>query len=179
MIDITNDFIDKDTAKELCDFIENNLNIFIYRDDRKRYMLRFGYDEELPEQAIFDMDIVSPIKDTLISIFNKVANHIGEGVELTSWFLSKQVPGAKLTPHKDGCEGLNDHLKYTAMLYLNDLDGNGSIGFTESGIEVTPKLGDLIVFESLKDEHFVSDIEQDRYSLPMWFTLNKQYAFKF
>jgi hypothetical protein len=178
MIQVINNFISKDVAEELCNFIENNLNIFIYRDDRKRYMLRFGYDEELPEQAIFTMDAVSPVKDTLVSIFNKVTEHLEGDVVLTSWFLSKQVPGSKLTPHKDGCEGTNGHLKYTAMLYLNDLDNNGSIGFTDTEIEITPQMGDLIIFNSLEDEHFVSDIEQDRYSLPMWFTLDKQYAFE-
>lgn len=174
---VINNFITQGDAQTLIDFIEDKLSLFVYNKDRKRYMLRFGYDEELPEQAIHSMFIVKPIIDLLIQIFEKTNDVVGKDLFLTSWFISKQIPGAKLLPHKDGAKGMNDHLEYTAMLYLNDLDNNGTISFPDLNLDITPQLGDLIVFKSLEHEHMVSDVTQDRYSLPMWFTKDESLRF--
>jgi hypothetical protein len=123
------------------------------------------------------MFIVRPIKDVLLKIFQRANNMVGDYLFLTSWFISKQVPGAKLLPHKDGTAGMNDHLEYTAMLYLNNLDNNGIITFPDLNINITPKLGDLVIFRSLDHEHMVSEITQDRYSIPMWFTKDESLKF--
>lgn len=176
MITVIENFLSEADAKTVVDFIEDNLFNFVYRDDRKRFMLRFGYDEELPEQSVHSMYIVSPIRGVLLDIFAKAKAKLEDDVYLTSWFLSKQISGARLTPHKDGCPGTNEHLSYTAMLYLNNID-SGAIGFTTAGIEILPKLGDLIIFNSLEDEHYVTDITEDRYSLPMWFSTHKDKEF--
>jgi Rps23 Pro-64 3,4-dihydroxylase Tpa1-like proline 4-hydroxylase len=177
-VNLFKNFVDKETAKEIVDFIENNLHLFHYNESRKRYMMRFGYDEELPEQAIRTMYPVKDIFHTLNIIFDQTQKLFDEGIYLTSWFLSKQIPGAKLLPHKDGAEGMNDHLEYTAMLYLNTLNDNGSISFPELNMNITPELGDLIVFKSLEHEHMVHDVAEDRYSLPMWFTKKKELEFE-
>lgn len=174
---VINNFISKDDANKIINFIEDKLHYFVYNKDRKRYMLRFGYDEELPHQAIHSMFLVKEIKDTLVEIFDKTRSIVGDNLFLTSWFISKQIPGAKLLPHKDGTQGMNDHLEYTAMLYLNDLDNNGTISFPDLNLSITPQLGDLIVFRSLDHEHMVSDVTQDRYSLPMWFTKDESLKF--
>ena len=176
-IKVINNFITRPQANELIDFIDHNLDIFVHNKSRRRYMLRFGYDEELPEQAIHDMNDVLEIKELLLSIFKKTNNIVDPKLFLTSWFLSKQYPGAKLLPHKDGTLGLNDHLEYTAMLYLNDMDSGGVISFPELGLEVKPQLGDLIIFKSLEHEHMVSEVKQHRYSIPMWFTKNERLKF--
>lgn len=177
MIKVINNFVSRKQAQEIIDFIESNLSAFVYNEDRKRYMLRFGYDEELPEQAIHSMEITSEINELLLSIFAKTNNIVGPELFLTSWFISKQIPGARLLPHKDGGIGINEHLEYTAMLYLNDLDNNGTINFPELDINITPQLGDLVIFRSLDHEHSVSEITQDRYSLPMWFTKDESLKF--
>lgn len=177
-IQIIKNFISQEQAAPVANFIEHNLDRFVLNPDRKRWMMRFGYDEELPHQAIHNMDLVSEIKDELLDIFNKTISAIGENVYLTSWFLSKQFPGGKLTPHTDGVPGgINDQLEYTAMLYLNTLDDNGTISFPDAGFGITPEVGDLIIFKSKEDRHEVSEITQDRYSLPMWFTKDKKFEF--
>lgn len=177
MIHVYKDFISDDDAKELIGFIDDNLDSFVYNEERLRYMLRFGYDEELPDQAIHSMDIVNPIKPLLVKIFDKTLGIFEHKEYLTSWFLSKQIPGAKLLPHKDGAKGINDHLDYTAMLYLNSLDDNGIISFPELDISILPERGDLVVFKSLEHEHMVSEVTENRYSLPMWFTTNQRLEF--
>jgi hypothetical protein len=178
MVKVIKNFVSPADAKTVVDFIEDNhKQSFKYNDDRKRFMLRFGYDEELPDQAIHSMYVVSSIRNVLIDIFKKTNKEVGYDVFLTSWFMSKQIPGAKLTPHKDGCDGLNEHLDYTAMLYLNSSADGGAIGFTESGIEIVPELGDLIIFKSQEDEHYVTDVLEDRYSLPMWFSKDQSKKF--
>lgn len=176
-ITVINNFISHDEAKPIIDFIDNNLNLFNHNEERYRWMLRFGYDEELPEQARHSMFYVDPIRDNLANIFTDVASMIHDDVFLTSWFLSKQVSGGKLNPHLDGVDGMNQHLEYTAMLYLNDLDGNGTISFPDYNMSITPKCGDLVIFKSKEDMHQVSDISQDRYSLPMWFTKDPRFIF--
>ena len=177
-IHLFKDFVSSDEAKQIIDFIDINLNKFVYNEERLRYMLRFGYDEELPEQAIHTMEIVENIKPNLIDIFKRTQSVLGKDQVLTSWFLSKQVPGAKLLPHKDGVEGCNSHLDYTAMLYLNSLDDNGIIQFPDLGMSFLPECGDLIIFKSLEHKHAVTEITQDRYALPMWFTHKKMFEFK-
>jgi hypothetical protein len=142
-------------------------------------MMRFGYDEEIPQQARHTMFYVKEIKDLLIAIFNRTASVFDEDVYLTSWFLSKQHAGGMLKPHVDGVDGgINDQLEYTAMLYLNNMDNNGIISFPDDGIQVTPELGDLVIFRSKENRHQVSEITQERYALPMWFTKNKFFEFK-
>lgn len=177
-IKVVSNFITKQQANKIIDFIDHNLDIFVHNKNRKRYMLRFGYDEELPEQAIHDMNCVTEIKDLLLQIFIKTNNVLGQHVFLTSWFLSKQYPGARLLPHKDGAKGINDHLEYTAMLYLNNMDDGGTIVFPElNGFQIKPQLGDLVIFKSLDHEHMVTEVKEHRYSLPMWFTKNESLKF--
>jgi hypothetical protein len=177
-IQIIKNFISEEEAYPISYFIEHNLGRFALNLERKRWMIRFGYDEELPEQAVYGMDSVEEIKDMLLEIFDKTAKVIGEEVYLTSWFLSKQFSGGQLNPHTDGVPGgPNNQLEYTAMLYLNTLDNNGTIYFPDAGFGITPEIGDLIIFKSKEDRHQVSEITQDRYSLPMWFTKDKKFEF--
>jgi hypothetical protein len=177
-IQIIKDFVSEQDSYIVSDFIENNLDRFVLNSERKRRMMRFGYDEELPHQAIHNMNPVLEIKKTLLGIFDKTVGLFDDEVYLTSWFLSKQFPGGKLTPHIDGVpDGPNKHLEYTAMLYLNTLEDNGTISFPDAGFGITPERGDLVIFKSKEDRHEVSEITQDRYSLPMWFTKDKNFEF--
>ena len=177
-IKIIKNFISEKEAHPIVYFIENNLPRFIYNADRKRWMIRFGYDEELPHLAMHSISMAQEIKDDLLHIFNKTANVFDEEVFLTSWFLSKQHSGGKLSAHTDGSDdGINGQLEYTAMLYLNTVHDNGTISFPDAGFGITPEVGDLIIFKSKEDRHEVSEITQDRYSLPMWFTKDKKFEF--
>jgi len=177
-IQIIKNFISAKEAEPIISFIDDNLSRFVYNADRSRWMMRFGYDEELPHQAIHTIEPAAEIRDNLISIFDKTNRILDGETYLTSWFLSKQHSGGRLMPHKDGVPGgINDQLEYTAMLYLNTLDGNGMISFPDAGFGLTPEVGDLIIFKSKEDRHEVFAITEDRYSLPMWFTKNKKFEF--
>lgn len=177
-IQIVKNFICEAEAKPVVSFINEHLSRFVYNEERSRWMLRFGYDEELPQQAIHSMAPAEEIRDNLIAIFDKTKSLFDEEVFLTSWFLSKQHSGGRLLPHKDGVPGgMNNQLEYTAMLYLNTMDGNGEISFPDAGFGVTPELGDLIIFKSKEDKHQVAEITEDRYSIPMWFTKDKKFEF--
>ncbi len=142
------------------------------------FLLRFGHDDEMPNQSVEDMSILSPIREDLVAIFNRVSSIINDQVYLTSWFLSKQCPTGKLFPHVDGMDGgPNSQLEYTAMLYLNSLDNNGTIFFSDAGFGITPQLGDLVIFKSKEDLHEVLEVTEDRYSINLWFTKDKKFEF--
>ena len=177
-IQIIKNFISVKEADPIIAFIDDNINKFVYNADRSRWMMRFGYDEELPHQAMHDISPAEDIRDNLLHIFNKTNNILDGETYLTSWFLSKQHSGGRLLPHKDGVPGgMNNQLEYTAMLYLNTLDENGEISFPDAGFGVTPEVGDLIIFKSKEDRHQVAEITEDRYSIPMWFTKDKKFEF--
>ena len=177
-IKIVKGFISANEAKPIVAFIDEYISRFVYNAERSRWMMRFGYDEELPHQAIHNIEPATEIKDNLFKIFDKTRSLFDEEVYLTSWFLSKQHSGGRLLPHKDGVPGgMNNQLEYTAMLYLNTLDNNGEISFPDAGFGVTPEVGDLIIFKSKEDKHQVSEITEDRYAIPMWFTKDKKFEF--
>lgn len=177
-IQIIKNFIAKQEADPIVYFINEYLTRFTYNAERGRWVLRFGYDDEFPGQSLSEISMAQEIRNQLLDIFNKTAKVFEEEVFLTSWFLSKQHSGGKLRPHKDSLAGqFNDQLEYTAMLYLNTLDDNGDIVFPDAGFAITPELGDLVIFKSKEDAHFVSEIMEDRYALPMWFTKDKAFEF--
>ena len=177
-IKIMHNFLTAEQSEKIINFINENQDSFVHNDMSRRFLLRFGHDDEVPDQSVVDISVLSPIKDDLVNIFNRVSSIIGEKVYLTSWFLSKQYPTGKLFPHMDGADGgPNAQLEYTAMLYLNSLDNNGTIFFTGAKFGVTPQTGDLVIFKSKEDLHEVFEVTQDRYSINLWFTKDKNFEF--
>jgi hypothetical protein len=177
-IKIIHNFLTSKESDKIIDFINTNQNGFVHNEGSRRFLLRFGHDDEMPGQSVKDMSVVSSIKEDLVDIFKRVSSMIQDEVYLTSWFLSKQYPTGKLFPHFDGQDGgPNSQLDYTAMLYLNTLDNNGTIFFPDAGFGLTPQAGDLVIFKSKKDIHEVLEVKQDRYSINLWFTKDKKFEF--
>lgn len=177
-IKIIHNFLTAEDSDKIVSFINNHQDNFVHNEGSRRFLLRFGHDDEMPNQSVEDMSILSPIREDLVAIFNRVSSIINDQVYLTSWFLSKQYPTGKLFPHVDGMDGgPNSQLEYTAMLYLNSLDNNGTIFFSDAGFGITPQLGDLVIFKSKEDLHEVLEVTEDRYSINLWFTKDKKFEF--
>lgn len=168
-----------DDCAKVISFIDDNISKFAFNTERKRHMLRFGYDDELPELAISDYRIIDPIKDSLKNIFASAKDAVVPGmtdkdVYLVSFFLSKHAPGGGMRPHMDSqdIDGHNRHLDYTVMTYLNSMGRSGTLSFPIIGKRYSPNAGEMIAFES-KDPtnaHAVDEVSQDRYSIAIWFS---------
>jgi hypothetical protein len=177
-IKIIHNFLSADESDKVSGFIDNHEDRFTHYEKSQRFLLRFGHDDEMPEQSVEDISIISPIKEDLVDILKRVSSRINDEVYLTSWFLSKQYPTGKLLPHFDGRDGgPNPQLEYTAMLYLNTLNDNGTIFFPDAGFGLTPQAGDLVIFKSKEDIHEVLEVKQNRYSINLWFTKDKNFEF--
>jgi hypothetical protein len=82
-----------------------------------------------------------------------------------------------VSPHRDSLPGFNEQLDYTILLYLNNLDGNGALFFTDSETSITPKTGKLVAFDTKGPDgnHGINEILFDRYSIPIWLTKDAKY----
>lgn len=177
-------FIKADDCQKIIDFIDGNISKFAYNKERKRNMLRFGYDDELPELAITDTSILNEISKELRVIVNDT-KHLAEQeasapLHLVSMFLSKHDPGGGMRPHMDSqnIEGHNPHLDYTAMVYLNSMGRTGTLVFPIQGKRISPNVGDVVIFES-KDPlnaHSVDEVSKDRYSIAIWFSKDPKHS---
>jgi hypothetical protein len=177
-IKIIHNFLSPEQSDKIISFIDDYQDSFAHYERSRRFLLRFGHDDEIPNQSVEDMSIIATIKDDLANISKKVSSLINDNVYLTSWFLSKQYPTGKLFPHVDGMDGgPNSQLEYTAMLYLNSLNDNGTIFFSDAGFGITPRAGDLVIFKSKKDVHEVLEVKENRYSINLWFTKDKNFEF--
>ncbi|MGL4540908.1 MAG: 2OG-Fe(II) oxygenase [Polymorphobacter sp.] len=58
-------------------------------------------------------------------------------------------PGDEYRPHLDTLPGVDNQRHTTVLTYLNDDYGGGATVFTESGLEVQGKRGDVLVFRNL------------------------------
>lgn len=170
-------FIDEETANTYIDWINNNIDKFLFLDHRKRYMLRFGYDQEYPDDTIYDLDILGEIKNDTIKLINnvidKVKNDFNEDeLYLGSFFISKHLPDSIVPAHSDGNDGFNEPLHYSALIYLNELEDSGNLFFNIRNVSIHPKIGDLVVFDthSPLNVHSVPEVNGERYSIPIWLT---------
>jgi hypothetical protein len=183
-------FLDHSGCNNYINFIENNIDLFNLSDERTaypkmRYTIRFGHDDEFPELYYHDLLIAKEIKDQLKDLFPKVIDYINKELKdsdkiyLTSFFLSKHIPGSFLPPHNDAGDNFNVQLEYAALLYLNSLNDSGYLYFKNIDKRVDVKAGDLVIFPCKSEEymHEVPNINSDRYSIAMWFTKNKDFSF--
>lgn len=183
------DFISEEDARVLreCndELLSTKLDLFFIGNAGKRPVLQFGQDPSQKQVQQSTKDIL-PIKvDSLLSsLFSKAVETIQnqyqdhEPLYICSFWLAKQLPGANVAAHDDTDEGLTTQFKYSAVLYLNTLVNTGSLDFIDLGYSVKPELGDLVIFPSQgTGMHEVKPIDQTRYTIPMWFTDNPEYAF--
>lgn len=182
-VKIVKDFLSKDECDLYINFINDNIDRFdTYSGTRyppKRFTVRFGRDDEFPGEANFTFEKILEIKESIKGLISKVIGLVesetGTPLYLTSFFLSKNIAGSFLPPHRDaGHPTENNHLDFNALIYLNTLSGNGQIVFPDWNIEVEPQQGDLVVFNT-KDPmatHLVKEVTEDRYTIPIWLTVN-------
>lgn len=160
-----------------------------YNESRKRHTLRFGHDDIYPAYRIGDLKILDPVKDTLQSIFDKflsvIKEYYGEDdLKITSFFISKHEVGGQMRPHVDSNydgTGQNQHLDFTAMVYLNDMGRTGTLSFPVLGKRISPKAGQLVVFDSKdpQNAHVVDEASRNRYALAIWATRKKAKGYHF
>jgi hypothetical protein len=189
LIKIIKNFIDKDDADKVIKHIDSNLEKF-YLDERSlngnRYSYRFGKDNVHPDSRPY-LDELSDIKDIVEKYNKKILLTTQKEFNdyrdlfLSSFWLAKQEAGADLTYHKDVDDGYNMQYVYSAVLYLNTIASEGSLKFPVLRYEYMPQAYDLIIFpaDGIEFYHGVDRVGEDRYSVPMWMTHDKNFELGF
>jgi hypothetical protein len=169
-----------------CDFyikyIESNLDKFQETKKSKRFIWLFGDELSMGAQnrvhVNLDLSALVGVEGRVRSLFRSLETLTKEiyknknELYVTSFSMTKQIPGAFISPHYDTDGGTNYYFKYSAIIYLNSMNHDGVLEFPELGVAYSPKAGDLLLFPSgdLETLHQVAEISEDRYSLPMWLT---------
>lgn len=189
-IKVIKNFVSKEDMKTLRDYndelLATKLDLFFIGNSGKRPVLQFGRDNS-HEKSQHDTNglLIPRVEALLISIISKAINAIHKEYDdsaeicLCSFWFAKQLPGANVQAHDDTDEGTNTQFKYSAVLYLNTLAETGSLDFVDLNYSVKPEAGDLVIFPSQGTGlHEVKPIDETRYTLPMWFTADKEYEFR-
>ena len=71
----------------------------------------------------------------------------GEPLQMTRY-----RPGQQYRPHVDGVGSGSNKRVMTAIVYLNDDYSGGETAFTEFGLQVRARQGDMLLFENLRDD---------------------------
>jgi hypothetical protein len=163
--------------------LENKYDKFIKFYEGKRPVLSFGKDLYHKERSHLTLDVVKEKEAEIRGLFSDVTNKIKEvfndedELYVCSLWIAKQEPGAEVEIHEDTDGGVNTHFKYSCILYLNTLSSGGELVFTDLDYTYKPKAGDLVVFESqTTGRHMVPEIPEERYTIPMWITADKDFA---
>jgi 2OG-Fe(II) oxygenase superfamily len=179
--------INIDQAQCIIDYINKNQEYFITGPNKLKFTKMFGKDnlnKRLSEKFIHGIDEIEGTIRTIIDIAIKsIFNEFEENNDLYLaglWF-AKQVPGSAIELHRDIEEGLNAQYKYSVLLYLNTPSESAPLEFPLIELKIMPELGDMVMFKSgdLNCSHNIKYINEDRYSIPMWFTTDKEYALNF
>jgi hypothetical protein len=184
-IKVFNEFMKKEDANSLIDYIDDNLNKFESHQDGKYRILLFGKDEYF--ESSINLSGIDEVKDLVIEYFNKVINKIKyeykyhDDLYISSFWLAKQIDGSHLGLHNDNDLGKNTHFKYSCGIYLNDILKDGELHFPNLKYIYKPKCGDLVSWPSQNTnyDHEVNKISSDRYAMLLWLTHDKNYALKY
>ena len=179
-IKIIKNVITPEDANLIIDYINTDLESFGKSPGNKRFTKMFGFDATHQHMSKVVVEGLGDISDLVKGYTQKAIKEIenvfdDRDVLLSSLWFAKQISGGDIRGHSDIDNGLNDHFLYSGVLYLNTVEDGGVLEFPKLGISIKPVFGDLIVFVSRGDEmfHEVKRIGEDRYTLPMWFTKNR------
>jgi 2OG-Fe(II) oxygenase superfamily len=186
-IKIVSNFIsseDIEIFKSYNDYLlETKPELFFIGNKGKRPVLQFGRDNAHAMSSPELDSIIPEIKNLVRSYFLKTTEIIKDlyqdnrDLYVCSFWLAKQLPGANVQMHDDTDEGANTHFAYSAVLYLNTLRTTGDLIFNDLGYSVKPIAGDLVIFPSqTTGNHEVAEIDEHRYTMPIWITADKEYA---
>jgi hypothetical protein len=186
-IKVVKNFLSEDEMSFFRDYEDEILKtkqdkLVIYNNGN-RPVLQFGKDLCDVHRSHLSLDIVSDIEDRIRDLFSKVQNKAKELFEdskdiyACSFWFAKQLPGAFVMEHEDTDGNINTHFKYSAVIYLNTLKSTGQLIFTDLKHSYMPEAGDMILFKSTESgKHLVEPIDEDRYTLAMWITEDKNFA---
>lgn len=192
IVKVVNNFMDLESRSKAMSFFDNallnNPEIIMYgpKDVNKLGpVIQVGDDQDFPQShktfaSIFSKEHTDENLKLSNQIIDVIHNEFNEerDVYLSSFWYRKQFSGSKISPHKDCNPEINWHFEYSAIIYLNDFIG-GELVFNDLGFSIKPEAGDLIVFNT-KDVgiHEVKELNDIRYSMPMWFTFDEKFALK-
>jgi hypothetical protein len=185
-VKVVNNFISEQECSvlinEIDQIIKKNIDNFCIYQDGKRLALQFGDDLYHGHNSYLNLDIISSSESLFRKYFLSVVGQTAklfdekENMYVSSFWIAKQFPGAEVPEHEDTDGGKNTHFEYSAVLYLNTLTDSGDLEFPYLNYSYSPKAGDLVVFPSRNTgTHVVNKINEDRYTLPMWITKNKDF----
>ena len=179
--------ISPEDAQCINDYMNSHLDSFSSGPLKLRFIKMFGTDnfnKNISEKVISDLDNIEDQIKTVVDLTTKsIKDQFQETEELylASLWITKQIAGAQIKAHMDTDNGANDHYVYSALLYLSTPINSSPLEFPYLKLEIMPELGDLVLFKAADfgSLHQVKHIGEDRYSIPMWFTTDKNYELKF
>lgn len=190
-INIIKNFFSKEECEFYINYIETNIDKFQQTKTSKRYVWLFGDEISMVKnkgsvEVNLDLSPIADIEPRVRKLFIRVENKIKDTYKddkdlfVTSFVMTKQVPGAFITPHYDTDGGVNHYFKYSGIIYLNTMKEDGFLEFPSLGYSYSPEAGDLLMFPSADPEslHKVATISEDRYSLPIWLTEDASWRIK-
>ena len=179
--------INAEDAQRIIDYINKNQEHFHTGPKRLKFTKMFGKDnlnKERSEQVIYGIDEIENIIKEIVSFAIKsISSEFEENEDLYLaglWF-AKQLPGSAIELHRDIEEGVNAQYEYSVLLYLHTPSKSAPLDFPLIELKIMPELGDIIMFKSGNPDcsHDIKYINEDRYSIPMWFTKDPDYALNF
>jgi hypothetical protein len=179
--------ISPEDAQCINDYMNSHLDSFDSGPLKLRFIKMFGTDnfnKKISAKVISGLDNIEDQIKTVVDLTTKsIKDQFQETEELylASLWITKQIAGAQIKAHMDTDNGANDHYAYSALLYLSTPVNSSPLEFPYLKLEIMPELGDLVLFKAgdFGSLHQVKHIGEDRYSIPMWFTTDKNYELKF
>lgn len=187
---VVKNFVDAQDIKVLIESIEASQHLAISGQDGKRLSISIG---KVPLASLSNVDPLHEIHKvtlksfpmTLQDVFNKITKSTADFAQrlfedkaelhCSNAIFAKQLPGAVIASHIDSQPGGDEHLYYSAVLYLNTIiDGN--IEFPNLKVSHHPQEGDLLLYRSnhANSQHEVNLISEPRYSIPIFLSKDKE-----
>ena len=177
---VIKDFISKSDADILISYIEKRFPTD--GQPRSRQTIMFGRDNlnTASSHVVQGIDEVEP----LVRLYTSKATEIVRGlfqkdldIFLSSFWLSKHYPGSKMRPHSDTDSGKSPQYCNSGIIYLNGQQDGGELFFPKIDLVIKPEQGDLILFDARHKHaiHGIKQVNEFRYTIPMWFTDSLDY----
>jgi hypothetical protein len=180
-------FIPNDQIELLINFIDSHQGIARMGQEGKRRSIPLGVVpfassawniENLRKIKLSNFPV--EVQQTFNFILEKTIQLVKElyqdsdDMHCSNAIFAKQLPGGKVGIHKDTEPGIDEHIIYSAVLYLNTIQ-DGDIEFPNLGVSHRPNSGDLLLYRSdqQNSEHGVTSISEDRYSVPIFISKDK------
>lgn len=148
---------------------------FTKYESSEGYRLALQFGEQVDARRTLD-DI--PEKELEARrIFSRIVKETGAAFDdineifVSTFWLAKQYPGSVIHFHEDTDGGVDSHIVYSSLVYLNSQADGGELRFPRFDYTYKPQAGDLVVFDTQQaGMHGVMRIHEERYSLPVWMT---------